>query len=103
MSGRISRYLNQRATWGRQTGTDSYGVPIRTTDMIECRIQKSIRLTQDSAGRDITSTMTVYIAPQESVSGCEDFMGGTMNGMPIQQVAEMIDSQGRIVGYEVML
>lgn len=103
MSGRMHRYLNQRATWGRQTGTDNYGVPERTTDMIDCRIEKRIRLTQDQSGRDVTSTMTVYIAPQEGVSDCADLMGDTINGMPILSVTQMTDAHGEIIGYEVML
>ena len=103
MSARLHRYLNQRAAWGRQSGVNHYGEPQRETTMIDSRIEKRIRLTQDQAGRDVTSTMTVYIAPQEGVAGCGDLIGGTINGMPILQAAEMTDANGKIIGYEVML
>jgi hypothetical protein len=95
--------LNQRAEWGRQSGVSHYGQPQRTATTIDCRIEKRIRLTQDQAGRDVTSTMTVYIAPQEGIGGCEDLIGDTINGMPILQAAEMTDANGEIIGYEVML
>ena len=88
---------------GRKSGVNDYGEPQRTIAMIDCRIEKRIRLTQDQTGRDVTSTMTVYIAPQEGVTGCEDLIGDTINGIPILQATEMTDSNCKIIGYEVML
>ncbi|MCK5128347.1 MAG: hypothetical protein KAQ68_00735 [Clostridiales bacterium] len=93
---KLKRYLNQEATWGRTTGKDSYGQPIRSETMVACRIEERIRLTRDEYGKQVVSGSTVFLV---DAVGADD----TINGLAVLSVMKMTAIDGAVIGYEVLL
>ena len=104
MSGRLNRYLNQTATWSKRTGINDYGEPVYElqSEPLTCRMEKRIRNVTDNTGREIVSTMTIYIAP-DRVESADKLAGDRIAGMTIQQVTELTDAYGTVIGYEVIV
>jgi hypothetical protein len=97
--------MHQKASLRLKTGTDAYGQPELTSigDMIDCRIEKRLTTTKDNLGRELTSTIVCYMEPVNGVTAAEDLIGGTINGMDILSVKEMVSADGKVIGFEVSL
>ena len=97
MSGKLMKYLHQKAVWSRDTGDkDAYAKPVREETQIYCRIEKRTRLIRDQYGKEKVSDTTLYT--ENAVKA-----GDLIDGRPVTQVSDMVGRCGLLLGYEVCL
>lgn len=94
---RMARYLNQTVVWQRRTGKDAYNKP-QYADAVDIpvRVEGKIRLVRDSLGNEVVSNTTAFC---QSPVKALDLLGGK----PVLTVADMVDGDGEVVGWEVYL
>jgi hypothetical protein len=52
----------QTIQWERRTGTDEYGAPLYgASTTLTCRVVDKERMTRNTAGQEMVSTVTIYI------------------------------------------
>lgn len=92
----FSQILNQTVTWSKKTGQDKYNNPTYTDTDIDARKERRNRMARSTTGELVVSSTTVFT---QSAIGLED----EIDGEKVIDVMDMVDGDGDVIGYEVLL
>jgi len=95
-SALFSTHLNQTVVWSAYSSRDAYNKKTYTETTIAARSEGKRRMVTTLEGEKIVSQTTIYTA---SAIGDEDLI----DGRRVLQVLDMVDGQGNIIGYEVLV
>lgn len=95
-SNSFAAWLNQSVTWKSLTGSDAYNKPTYSSSSIAARKEKRNRMVRNVDGENVVSNTTVFT--QQEI-GLHD----EIDNEKVIDVMNMVDGQGSVIGYEVLL
>ena len=95
-SDRLSQMLNQSVTWSRRTGVDAYNKPTYTNSTISARVERRLRTARTVNNEQVISATTVFTQAQIGY-------GDEIDNENVIQIMDMVDGDGSVIGYDVLL
>ena len=95
-SDRLALYLNQSVTWSKKTGQDAYNEPVYADTTVAARKERKIRMVRNATNENVVSNTTVFT---QALITAED----QVDGENVIDVMDMVDKDGNIIGYEVLI
>lgn len=95
-SNALAAWLKQSVTWSRKTGVDAYNKPTYTNSTILARVERRLRTARTVNNEEVISSTTVFT---QSPIGYSD----EIDNEKVIQIMDMVDGEGSVIGYEVLL
>ena len=92
----LAAWLKQSVTWSRKTGVDAYNKPTYTNSTIAARKEKRNRTARTITNEQVISSTTVF-------TQSEIGYGDEIDNEKVIQIMDMVDGEGSVIGYEVLL